>query len=344
MHCHSSGPFWLQWRNLVWIFFRLAGYRFQFYLVTDIQSHINKIQIGNIMSTNDTILVTGASGHFGRSVLNHLINTYKVPASQIIAVTRKPKSLAGLAKQGVTVRTADFDSPDLAKAFAGGKRLLIISTDSLEGGRRLAQHVKAVEAARQAGVTHIVYTSMPKPDAASPILFAGDHRGTEEAIAGSGIAHTILRNSWYMENLAMSVPSALATGKWFTAAGTGKISHTARDDQARTAAAVLASGTMDSKTYTLTGPQALSTDETAMIASEALGKPIEVVHVTAEQLAQGMAGSGLPELLIPMVVSFDVNTAQNRMDMVTDAVQSLSGAAPQNLRDWFKSNKAMFLA
>jgi NAD(P)H dehydrogenase (quinone) len=294
------------------------------------------------MTTNDTILVTGASGHFGRGVLNHLINTYKVPAIQITAVTRKSETLADLANQGVTVRLADFDSPDLAQAFAGAKRLLIISTDSLEGGRRLAQHVKAVEAAKEAGVAHIVYTSMPKPDAASPILFAGDHRGTEEAIAASGISHTILRNSWYMENFTMSVPSALATGKWHTAAGTGKISHTARDDQARTAAAVLASGTTVSKTYTLTGPEALSTDETAKIASEALGKPIEVVHVTAEHLAQGMAAAGVPAPVIPLFVSFDVNTAQNRMDMVTDAVKTLSGAAPQTLRDWFKSNKSMF--
>jgi NAD(P)H dehydrogenase (quinone) len=294
------------------------------------------------MTTNDTILVTGASGHFGRSVLNHLITTYKVPASQIIAVTRKPETLADLAKQGVRVRTAGFDSPDLAKAFAGAKSLLIISTDALEAGRRLPQHLKAVEAAKQAGVTHIVYTSMPEPDAASPIPFAGDHRGTEQAIAASGISHTILRNSWYMENLAMSLPSALATGKWHTAAGTGRISHTARDDLARTAAAVLASGTTDSKTYTLTGPQALSTDETAKIASEALGKPIEVVHVTADQLGQGMAAAGVPAPVIPLFVSFDVNTAQNRMDMVTDAVKSLSGIAPQNLRDWFKANKAMF--
>ncbi len=257
-------------------------------------------------------------------------------------MTRKPESLADQAKQGVSVRVADFDSPDLARSFSGAKRLLIISTDSLEAGRRLAQHRKAVEAAKQAGAAHIVYTSMPKPDVASPILFAGDHRGTEEAIAASGMTHTILRNSWYMENLAMSLPSALATGKWYTAAGAGKISHTAREDQARTAAAVLASGATETATYTLTGPEALSTEETAKIASEALGKPIEVVHVTAEQLAQGMAAAGVPAPVVPLFVSFDVNTAQNRMDMVTDAVKSLSGSAPQTLREWFKSNKALF--
>jgi NAD(P)H dehydrogenase (quinone) len=294
------------------------------------------------MTTKDTLLVTGASGHFGRAVLNHLINTYGVPATQIIATTRNVESLSDFAKQGVTVRTADFDGPDLARSFAGAKRLLIISTNSIEGGQRLAQHQKAVAAAKAAGVSHIVYTSMPRPDAASPITFAGDHRGSEEAIAASGISHTILRNSWYMENLAMSLPSALASGQWYSAAGQGKLAHAARDDQASAAAAVLASGTTESKTCTLSGPEALSTEETAKIVSEALGKPIQVVHVTAEQLAGGMAAAGVPAPMIPMLVSFDVNTAQNRMDTVTNDIKTLTGREPQNLRDWFKANKAMF--
>ena len=92
----------------------------------------------------------------------------------------------------------------------------------------------------------------------------------------------------------------------------------------------------------MTGSQAFSTEETAKIASAALSKPIEVVHVTPEQLAGGMKAAGVPDMFIPMMVSFDVNTAQNRMDMVTDAVETLSGSAPQNLKDWFAQNKAMF--
>ena len=296
------------------------------------------------MTTKDMILVTGASGKFGQLVVEHLLKTYHVPASQIIATTRKPEGLAGLAKKGVTVRAADFDdAASLGTAFAGAKRALIVSTDALDRpGRRLEQHLGAVAAAKKAGVAHIVYISMPNPSKDSPIGFATDHRGTEEAIAASGLTHTILRNSWYMENLFMSLPSALASGKWYSAAGKGKLSHTARDDQARTAAAVLASGTTKNETLTVTGPEALSTEETAEIASEALGKPIEVVHVTPEQLAGGMKAAGVPDMFIPLMVSFDVNTAQGRMEMVTDAVKSLSGAAPQTLRDWFKANKAAF--
>jgi NAD(P)H dehydrogenase (quinone) len=302
--------------------------------------------------TKDTILVTGASGHLGRAVLHHLVNTHQVPAGQIIAATRKPEGLADLAKLGVGVRAADFDSPDLAKSFAGARRLLLISTDAMDRpGRRLEQHRKAVKAAKEAGVQHIVYTSMPNPSEDSPIPFAGDHRGTEEAIAASGMTHTILRNSWYMENLLMSLPGVLAAGKWYTASGTGKwytkttkgrLSYGSRDDFARAAAAVLASGAKDSRTYTLTGPEALTADDIAKIAGDALGKKIKVRYVTPKQLAGGMKTAGLPDMLIPLMVSFDVNTAQGRMETVTSDIKDLTGKAPQTLRDWFAQNKAMF--
>jgi NAD(P)H dehydrogenase (quinone) len=215
------------------------------------------------MTTNETILVTGASGKFGRGVIHHLMTTYAVPGEQIIAVTRKPETLEALTAKGVQVRAGDFDDEiGLAEAFKGAGRVLIVSTDALDRpGRRLEQHTRAVAAAKAVGANHIVYTSMMHPDAESPIGFAADHRGTEEAIAATGISHTILRNAWYMENLLMSLPSALASGHWYVASGDGKTAHAARDDQARTAAAVLASGTDETAVYNVTGPEALTADE-----------------------------------------------------------------------------------
>ena len=296
------------------------------------------------LAKNEILLVTGASGKFGHRVVEHLLTTYNVPASQIIATSRKPEGLADFAAKGVTVRSADFDDEaQLSKAFAGATRLLIVSTDALDRpGQRLEQHLKAVNAAKAAGVAHIVYTSMPNPKVESPIPFASDHRGTEEAIKASGIAHTILRNSWYMENLALSLPTALASGQWYVASGQGKTSHTARDDQARTAAAVLASGDAKHATYTLTGPQALSADETAKIVSDVLGKPLQVVHLTPEQLKGGMIAAGVPEFLAPLFVSFDVNALEGNIDMVTGDVKTLSGTAPQTLRQWLTANKEIF--
>ena len=296
------------------------------------------------LNASDKLLVTGASGKFGQSVLNHLLTTYAVPAKQIIALSRKPESLAALAAKGVDVRAGDFDDEaSLKTAFAGATRALIISTDALDRpGRRLEQHLRAVAAAKAANVKHIIYTSMMHPDAASPIGFATDHRGTEEAIAATGISHTILRNAWYMENLAMSLPQALASGTWYVASGKGTTAHTARDDQARTAAAVLASGSGETAVYNVTGPEALTADETAALVAEAVGKPLNIVHVTPDQLQAGMIAAGVPDFIAPLFVSFDVNALQDRAGTRSDAVEKLSGTKPQTLRQWLGANKAIF--
>lgn len=162
----------------------------------------------------DTLLVTGASGHLGRRVLANLLDTCGIPPSCLIAVTRDPAKVADIAARGVDVRRGDFDDPaSLDAAFKGANRLLLISTDAFDRpGARIAQHKAAIAAAKQAGVKHIVYTSMPRPDG-SPIPFAPDHLGTEQALAASGLGWTVLRNAWYFENLALSLPDALATGK-----------------------------------------------------------------------------------------------------------------------------------
>lgn len=296
------------------------------------------------LASNEKILVTGASGKFGRKVIEHLLSTYAVPAEQIIAVTHKPETLMDLASKGVQVRAGDFDDEaGLGEAFNGATRVLIVSTDALDRpGRRLEQHTRAVAAAKAAGVKHIVYTSMMHPDADSPVSFAADHRGTEEAIAATGISHTILRNAWYMENLVISLPSALASGQWYVASGDGKTAHAARDDQARTAAAVLASGTNETAVYNVTGPEALTADETAALVSETVGKLLQVVHVTPDQLQAGMIAAGVPDFLAPVFVSFDVNGLKGRAGTLSDAVEKLSGVKPQTLKEWLGANKGLF--
>ncbi|MEO7911055.1 MAG: NAD(P)H-binding protein, partial [Roseiflexaceae bacterium] len=115
-----------------------------------------------------TLLVTGASGQLGQRVIELLI---EANAGHIIAATRTPEKLAHLAARDVEVRQADFDDPSsLAAAFAGVERLLLISTDVVDGtDRRIVQHRNAVSAAAQAGVTHVVYTSLINPEPGSPI-------------------------------------------------------------------------------------------------------------------------------------------------------------------------------
>lgn len=286
-----------------------------------------------------TLLVTGASGHLGRAVVRHLLDTLQIPPARIIATSRKPEALADLAAQGVTVRAADFDLPGaLVGALRGADRVLLVSTDALmEPGKRLAQHRAAVQAAVDAGVKHVVYTSLPSADT-SHVSFAPDHWGTEQALAGSPLGWTVLRNAWYFENLAYGLPGALASGEWATAAGDGRIAYIARDDLARAAAVALASGNTANRTLTLTGEQAWSARDVALRVSALNGKPLAVVDITPAQLIEGLRAHGFPPALADVFASFDAATAAGDLGAVTDDYRHLTGESPTPLDAWLPAN------
>lgn len=283
------------------------------------------------------LLVTGANGKLGRHVVQLLLDAGK---DHIIAASRDTAKLADLAAKGAETRTADFDdAASLAAAFKGADRVLIISTDALGSGERLRQHLNAVKAATDAGA-EIVYTSMPKPEG-SAVIFAPDHAGTEKAIIASGRPYTFLRDAWYQENLLLSLPGAFASGTLYTSAGEGKQAHVSHADVARSAAAALSKPSTN-EILTLTGPELLTTKQIATLASEVTGKPLAVVDLTDEQLAGGMKAAGVPEVLIPMLVSFDTTTREGGFDILTSDVEKLTGRKPETLRAFFEANKAAF--
>jgi NAD(P)H dehydrogenase (quinone) len=267
-----------------------------------------------------------------------------VPAGRIVATTRKPEALRDIAQQGVTVRAADFEDPaSLESAFAGVGRLLLISTDTLDRpGVRLAQHKAAVAAAERAGVSHVVYTSMPDPEH-SPILFAPDHLGTEQALATSRIpGWTVLRNHFYFENLAHSLPPAIASGHWYSADQGRGSANISRDDLALAAATVLASAETGRHVYTLSGGAAVTREEIARKVGAALGKTIDIVPVTLEALTQGMVAHGVPEPVARVFASFDANAAAGGFETVTDEFFRITGKKPQTFDAWLAENTGMF--
>lgn len=288
-------------------------------------------------SKKSRVLVSGAGGQMGRRVVDLLVAGGGV---EVVAGTRDPNKLTGLAD--VAVRKVDFDDPlTLDAAFAGIDRVLIISTDAIGvPGQRQRQHRAAVDAAARAGVSHIVYTSMPRPEPGSLIPFAPDHYETEQAIERSGRPFTILRNSWYAENLLGSLPPVLASGKWYTSAGEGRIAYVAREDTARAAAAALARDAQVSARFDITGPKAMTVAEIAALATKLFGKPIEVVQVSDEQLAGGLRAAGLPDFVIPLIVGTDANARSGRFDVASDAVLKLTGKPAQSLESFLQANRA----
>lgn len=291
-----------------------------------------------------TLLVTGASGHLGRRVVELLLDGGTL---NVVAATRNPDGLADLAVRGAELRKVDFDDPaTLGSAFAGVDRILIVSAPDTpdDSPRRLRQHLAAVDAAAKARIRHIVYTSMLNPEPGSPIPFAPDHHGTEQAIENSGVPFTLLRASWYADSVFLWLPQVLASGRWFTAADSGRTAHVWRDDLARSAAAALISATEESRRLPVTGPQALAPAEIVAIVNAIFDASVALVPISDAELRSGLAAAGLPSGLVELFVALDVNTRQGGVDVVGDTVERLTGKPPRSLREFLIEHRAALLA
>lgn len=255
------------------------------------------------------IAVTGATGQLGRLVIKALLD--KVPATEIIAAVRSPEKAQDLAALGVQVRKADYAQPEtLVSAFSGVERLLLIS--SSEVGAREAQHKSVIAAAKEAGISLLVYTSLLHADT-TPLGLGSEHRSTEQALNASGLPFAILRNGWYTENYAASIAPAVAHGAFIGAAGDGKIASASRQDYAEAAVNVLRSSDVAGKTFELAGDSAYTLAEfSAEIASRS-GKEVKYVDMSPADFSAALKGAGLPDGLAEMLADSDAGAAKGAL-------------------------------
>jgi NAD(P)H dehydrogenase (quinone) len=254
--------------------------------------------------------VTGASGQLGRLAVAALVA--RVGAAAVVAIVRDPGKAAGLFPVGVAVRQGDYDQPqELAAAFAGVERLLLISSNAI--GQRLAQHRNAIAAARQAGVARIAYTSVLRADI-SPLGLAEEHRQTESALAESGLPHSLLRNGWYTENYAASIPPALAHGAFIGSARDGRIASAARIDYAEAAAVALIGDQAPRVVHELAGDASYSLAEFAAELSRQAGKTVPYVDMPEADYRGALLGAGLPEGLAVLLADSDAAAAKGALN------------------------------
>ena len=273
-----------------------------------------------------SIVISGASGQFGRRVAQFLLETN---TPDVVLVTRVPGALADLDAE---VRHGDFDKPEsLEAAFAGGEKLLLVSLPVI--GARVPQHKAAIEAAKRVGVKQIAYTSIVNPGPENAAAVAAEHRETEAAIEAAGLAYTFLRNSIYADLQPLSAQAAIASGKLVTNAGEGRTAYVAREDCAAVAAAILTSDGHENQAYDVTGPEALNAADLAQLYAELGGKPVEVVHVDDTAYAAGLVEhAGMPPAIAEVYATFGAATRSGILDVTTDVVERLTGHAPATVR------------
>jgi NAD(P)H dehydrogenase (quinone) len=249
-----------------------------------------------------SIAITGATGQLGRIVIEKLQK--HAGGEPLIGLVRDPAKAADL---GVEVRTADYSQPEtLAPALAGVRKLLLIS--SSEVGQRATQHRNVIVAAKQAGVKHLVYTSLLHADTSS-LSLADEHRATEAELHASGIPFTILRNGWYTENYTGSIGGALAGGAFLGSAREGRIASASRADFAEAAVAVLTSAGHEGRVYELAGDDAYTLADLAAEVSQQTGKNIPYQNLPVADYAAALASFGLPAGLAHSIASWDESAA-----------------------------------
>ena len=262
--------------------------------------------------------VTGATGQLGRLVVEKL--KQKIAADTIVALVRNPEKAADL---GVEARTFDYTKPEsLVASLKGIDKLLLISGNEI--GQRLPQHKAVIEAAKQAGVKQITYTSILHADS-SPLGLAEEHLGTEVAIKESGLTYIILRNGWYTENYTGSAKGAVGAGAFIGNAGDGKIASAARVDYAEVAAVVLAGEGHENKTYELAGDEAYTLTELAEEISRQTGKTVPYNNLTEAEYSGILKSFGLPDGLAEMLADSDTGASKGGLFDDTKQISALIG-------------------
>ncbi|MFG2347159.1 SDR family oxidoreductase [Streptomyces phaeochromogenes] len=267
-----------------------------------------------------SIVVTGATGHLGRFVIEGLLE--KVPADQITAVVRSEEKAAGFAARGVKLAIADYNAPETFDGvFSAGDKVLLISGSEFDKGR-VGQHKVVLDAAKAAGVALLAYTSAPGSLSAA---LADDHRGTEAAILESGVTYTFLRNGWYNENYTENLAPVLEYNAVVQAAGEGKVSSASRADYAAAAVAVLTGEGHENKTYELGGDTAWGFAEYAAEVAKASGKEIAYNSVPVEAFKGILTGAGLPEPFAAILAGVDASIEKGELVVATGDLSRLTG-------------------
>lgn len=283
-----------------------------------------------------TILITGATGNISSGIITQL----KGSEHRLQALVRNPEKAQDLKRQGVELRVGDLEKPwTLGSAFAGVDTVWILAPP---GPRAPEQCSNALWAARQAGARHVVRLSAIGASHTAPTINSRLHALSDAELAASGIPFTILKPHYFMQNLLMAAQSIAQQGAMYFALADGKMGLIDSRDISEFAAHVLTNAGHEGKTYTLTGPASVSMHQIAAAISEAIGKTVKYVPVTAEAERQTILQMGIDEWMANLLGDYSAAYSLNWGDLVTDDFQRVTGKSPRSIAQFAKDFAGAF--
>ena len=280
------------------------------------------------------ILVTGATGKLGRTVIETLVK--KLPANRIVALVRDEAKAADLKEKGVDIRLGDYDdTASLDRAMQGVEKVLLISGGNAKNG--LAQHQNVVDAAKKAGVKCIAYTSRCLKDRNTLVnQLMKRHFETEDYIKESGLPYILFRNILYMDSMTFFLGEKVLDTGVYLPAGDGKASFALRSDMGEAIGNVLSGNDCNNRIYDFTGTETYSFYDVATALTELSGKKVNYTPVEPETYQAHTTQLGMPAFVIGMVIGFMTDIKNGQEEKVSADLENILGRKPASLKEGLK--------
>ncbi|MFT3794429.1 NmrA family NAD(P)-binding protein [Flavobacterium sp.] len=281
------------------------------------------------------ILVTGATGGLGGATIDALLNL--VPAKSIVALARDEEKAQQLRQKGISVRIGDYDDYDsLVQAFYGIEKLVLVSAPALSDQRHKRES-NAVQAAKEAGVKHIIFTGIQNRKDRQYIMpmVTEVSLDIEQQIKESGMAYTIVENSIYADSVSVFVGSDVLKDGVIFPAGEGRIAYVTRVDLGEGIAKILIGEGHENKKYTLSNTTSWSFADIAAIIGKAAGKSLDYTDASREDfIAYRIATDHLPEFVAGFLADWGEATKQGEFAEPDPILEKLLGRKPMSLEEY----------
>src|SRR5215204_7164459 len=291
----------------------------------------------SVMADTGKVLITGATGNVGSAVLDNSRTT----DLSLRALVHDESKARTMRERGVEAFVGDFLEPEsLAPALEGVGTLLLITPHHPE---QVAQATNIIQVARDSGDDpRIVRLSVAQASHEAPTKNCRQHAQIEEELISSGLPYTLLRPTTFMQNTLATVPTVSSEGRIYQPFKDGKLGMIDVRDIGEVAAKVLTEEGHEGKSYTMTGPAAISFYEVAEALSEVLGKEVRYVNISLEDAKRAMLNMGLSEWRAEVLIEYAKAHSEGYSNFTTEEVEQLTGHRATSYKEFATDFERVF--